>query len=410
MRYLIAMILATLVTAGARGQTTLVAWEVTGQTNYGIDGLTASVVATGITNSTGLTRGSGVTTSGTAAANAWGGTRWNYATAAEAVAANVYVTFGLTVNTSYSTSLSRINLNYRRSATGPPNGAWDYQLNGGTWTSIGDFASQFSSVSTDGSSITPIDLSGLMDLQDLPAGTIVNFRIIPYGASDPSTGKWYVYGPITGYDLTVSGTLVDVSLAVAMRKMRATSEGGRVYVDFSTATELDLAGFNVSRACVKDGPFEIISSYTSNVSLRAAGGAQNGGSYSYVDHRVSSGKTYYYKVDAVDGSGRIEQMGEILAVTVTVPKEFVLYQNYPNPFNPATTVRYDLQEPSRVIIRVFDPLGRVVRDVILERDAGSFETDIDMTGMPSGVYYYMMSAVGRSGSSYVDTKKMVLMK
>lgn len=409
MKYLTALILSALLTTSARGQMTLIAWEVTGQSSYGTQGLAASAVATGITNSTGLTRGSGVTTSGTAAANAWGGTGWNYATAAEALAANVYVTFGLTVNTSYSTSLSGIGLNYRRSSTGPQNAQWDYQRNGDTWTSIGEFVSQFSSTSTNGSSITPIDLSGLTDLQDIPSGTIVNFRIIPYGASG-STGTWYVYGPVDGYDLTVTGTLTEVPLPVSMSNMGARTEAGSVCLKFSTATELDLAGFNILRSVSRIGPFETISSYTSNASLRAAGTAENGGVYSFIDNKVSSGRTYFYKIDAVSKSGAMEQIGGILAVTVAIPKEFALYQNYPNPFNPTTMIRYDLKEPSDVQIQVFDILGRMVKSMIFQRDAGTFETQIDMTDMASGIYHYRITAVGKSGSNFISSKKMVLMR
>ncbi len=410
MRYLTTMILTVLVTAGARGQTTLIAWEITGQTAFGTQGLAASAVATGITNSTGLTRGSGVTTNGTAAADAWGGNGWNYASAAEALAANVFVTFGLTVSTSFSTSLTSIALNYRRSTAGPLNGRWDYQLNSGTWTTIGDFTSQFPSTSSSGSSITPIDLSGKTDLQSLPAGTVLNFRIIPYGAS-ASNGNWYVNdGSVAGYDLTIAGSLVDLSLAVEMRRMTVTGGEGKVYIEFATATELDLAGFNLLRSFSRIGPFETISSYASNASLRAAGTAENGRSYSFIDNKVSIGGTYFYKIEAVSKSGSMEQIGDILAVTVAIPKEFALYQNYPNPFNPVTTMKYDLKERSYVRIQIFDLLGRMVKSLGFQRGAGTFETPIEMGGMPSGVYYYRMTVVGKSGSSYIAMKKMSLIK
>ena len=50
----------------------VLAWEVSGQTNFGAQGLSATTIASGVTNSLGLTRGSGVTTTGTAVSNAWG--------------------------------------------------------------------------------------------------------------------------------------------------------------------------------------------------------------------------------------------------------------------------------------------------------------------------------------------------
>ncbi|HUI28821.1 MAG TPA: phospholipase D-like domain-containing protein [Candidatus Acidoferrales bacterium] len=210
MKFASAVIFVLVVTTSVWGQTTLVGWQVSGQSSFGTQNLAASTVATGITNSTGLTRGGGVGTSGTATSNAWGGNSWNYTTAAGALASNVYVTFGITVNTAYSASLGQIGLNYRRSNTGPQNAEWDYQLNGGAWTSIGDFSGQFPSNSSSGSTITPINLSGITNLQNLPAGTIVKFRIVPYGASS-SSGTWYVYG--SGTDLTVNGAITFVGEA-----------------------------------------------------------------------------------------------------------------------------------------------------------------------------------------------------
>jgi hypothetical protein len=46
-----------------------------------------------------------------------------------------------------------------------------------------------------------------------------------------------------------------------------------------------------------------------------------------------------------------------------VPESFQLYQNYPNPFNPSTTIEYDLPAQSKVVIRVYDVLGRLVEEL-----------------------------------------------
>jgi endonuclease/exonuclease/phosphatase family metal-dependent hydrolase len=169
---------------------TVLAWDTDGQSNFGTQGLGATTAATGATNSTGLTRGSGVNTSGTGAGNAWGGDNWA-STSSAGISGSQYITFGFTVASGFTTSLSSISMNYRRSPTGPSNGLWQYQLNGGAWVTIGDFANQFSSTSTSGASVT-VSLAGISALQNLAAGTVVNFRVIPYGATS-SAGTWYVY-------------------------------------------------------------------------------------------------------------------------------------------------------------------------------------------------------------------------
>ena len=43
---------------------------------------------------------------------------------------------------------------------------------------------------------------------------------------------------------------------------------------------------------------------------------------------------------------------------------FSLAQNFPNPFNPATTIRFGLKEQSPVTLRIYDPAGRQVRELV----------------------------------------------
>jgi endonuclease/exonuclease/phosphatase family metal-dependent hydrolase len=170
---------------------TVLAWDTDGQTGFGTQGLASTTVATGATNSTGLTRGSGLTTSGTAASNAWGGN--NFAsTSAAGISGSQFVTFGLTISSGFTASLSSISMNYRRSSTGPANGYWQFQINGGAWVVIGDFTNQFTSTGSGGAAITPISLTGISALQNLAPGTVVNFRVTPYGATS-SAGTWYIY-------------------------------------------------------------------------------------------------------------------------------------------------------------------------------------------------------------------------
>jgi hypothetical protein len=87
-----------------------------------------------------------------------------------------------------------------------------------------------------------------------------------------------------------------------------------------------------------------------------------------------------------------------------IPKEFSLAQNYPNPFNPSTTIKYDLPVTSRVVLRVYDVLGRVVLtlvDGIIP--AGYHEVVVNSDKLSSGIYFYRIEA-----GSFRETKKLVL--
>lgn len=182
----------------------LLTWDVNGQTAYGTQGLKATTVASGNTNSTGLTRGSGVGTTGTAASNAWGGNDWA-STSSAGISGNETITFGLTVSAGFTESLSAINLNYRHSGTGPSNGYWQYEIGTGAYTLISDVSDEFPSTSSSGAAMTALSLSSVTALQNLTAGTVVNFRLTPYGSTS-SAGTWYIYDISPGSDLVISGS------------------------------------------------------------------------------------------------------------------------------------------------------------------------------------------------------------
>lgn len=47
------------------------------------------------------------------------------------------------------------------------------------------------------------------------------------------------------------------------------------------------------------------------------------------------------------------------------PNNFILYQNFPNPFNSITKIRFSLKENNKVLVKLYDVLGREI-SVILD--------------------------------------------
>lgn len=89
-----------------------------------------------------------------------------------------------------------------------------------------------------------------------------------------------------------------------------------------------------------------------------------------------------------------------------IPNKFVLYQNYPNPFNPSTRIEFEIPQREHVKLTIHDILGReVMRIIDKEFGAGKYSVNVDMSGHPSGVYFYRLEA-GR----FVSVKKMMLIK
>ncbi|PIS27099.1 MAG: hypothetical protein COT43_12090 [Candidatus Marinimicrobia bacterium CG08_land_8_20_14_0_20_45_22] len=100
-----------------------------------------------------------------------------------------------------------------------------------------------------------------------------------------------------------------------------------------------------------------------------------------------------------------QQTIEELVKSLT-PNTFRLSQNHPNPFNPMTTFRYQIPEVATVSLKIFDVLGNEVTTLINEtKPAGEYQIVFDGTNIPSGIYFYKLTA-----GKYSETRKMILMK
>jgi hypothetical protein len=89
-----------------------------------------------------------------------------------------------------------------------------------------------------------------------------------------------------------------------------------------------------------------------------------------------------------------------------LPRDITLGQNYPNPFNPSTTIEFALPHSGFVTLKVYNVLGEEVASLLNEdHPAGTFKATWDASGMPSGIYFYRLTA-----GKFVQTKKMVLMR
>ena len=96
-----------------------------------------------------------------------------------------------------------------------------------------------------------------------------------------------------------------------------------------------------------------------------------------------------------------------------LPTVFGLDQNYPNPFNPATTIRYQLPSDSRVTLRVYDLLGRVVQTLAEGvQEAGYKQLSWNASNFASGLYFYRLEAASVSDHSktFTEVKKMLLIR
>lgn len=88
------------------------------------------------------------------------------------------------------------------------------------------------------------------------------------------------------------------------------------------------------------------------------------------------------------------------------PSDFSLYQNYPNPFNPSTKIRYEVPLETKVIIKIYNILGKEVETLFEgQRLPGKYSLEWNAKNYSSGVYFYCIKA-----GDFTQTKKMILVK
>ncbi len=141
---------------------------------------------------------------------------------------------------------------------------------------------------------------------------------------------------------------------------------------------------------------------------------------SFQDAAVVKGKTYFYRVTAVDFSGNQSQPSPEVSLLITkvegaglteVPVDFDLRQNYPNPFNPSTEIAFGLPKEDVVKLVVYNVLGAQVRTLAEGKFGVGYHSLIwdgaDDFGrlVGPGMYFYRLET-----SSTTLTKKMIFLK
>ena len=200
---------------------------------------------------------------------------------------------------------------------------------------------------------------------------------------------------LTDGHYTLGSASYDSPLPVELSSMSARSTSSGVQVEWGTASELNNAGFILSRADGPEGNLTPIASWRSDPSLVGLGTSSIGKRYSYLDpEKLIFNRVYRYRVQSVNLDGTISDDSRTVSI-LALPVGSLGYDlapAVPNPLGSSTRISYTIPEPGIVSIDLYDALGRIVRHEAIPSDAGTSSLVLDASKLASGVYHYVMTS------------------
>ncbi len=192
------------------------------------------------------------------------------------------------------------------------------------------------------------------------------------------------------------------ALPVELSSFSADITGNGIILNWQTATEVNNYGFEIEKA-IDNGQLTM-DNWNKIGFVNGSGNSNSPKSYSYTDNSAVAGN-YSYRLKQIDVDGQFEY-SDVVEVTIGVPTKFELLQNYPNPFNPVTSIKFSLPRKSKVLLKVYDILGKEVAELVNEeKPAGEYTVQFNGANLASGVYFYRIST-----GNFTNVKKLILMK
>jgi photosystem II stability/assembly factor-like uncharacterized protein len=184
---------------------------------------------------------------------------------------------------------------------------------------------------------------------------------------------------------------------VELTSFTVSVNGNDVYLNWTTATELNNSGFTIERS--QDN-----SVFSQIGFVPGFGTVTESRAYSFRDNSLNPGK-YYYRLKQIDYDGSFEY-SKTIEIEINNAGEYFLNQNYPNPFNPSTTIEFSIPNTDFINLEIYNSLGEKVAVLVNETlRAGNHSVSFNGAGLSSGVYIVMMTA-----GNYTELRKINLLK
>jgi hypothetical protein len=193
----------------------------------------------------------------------------------------------------------------------------------------------------------------------------------------------------------------DQHLPVEFSSFNLASADGFVAISWSTASEINNAGFEIYRAIGEDSIFTAIASYINQPALVGLGTSALGRNYSFVDGNnapLQAGTVYSYKIVDVSTEGiRTEHGTKSIRVddAATADVSFLrLHSVMPNPAYDEMQAIYTLPEETTVSMEIYTADGRLVATPLnaVSQTIGSHSQSISVAHLAPGMYTLRLMA------------------
>ena len=213
------------------------------------------------------------------------------------------------------------------------------------------------------------------------------------------------------YSSSVDGTtlkLQDSPMPVKLQSFTYSVTGRKINLIWITSSEENNAGFEIYRIDASKNSNDP-GNWINAGFVQGKGNTNNTTEYNFSDSKLSAGK-YNYKIKQIDYNGNFEYFALEGSVEIGTPSKYNLSQNYPNPFNPTTKIDYEIQQDSRVSLKIYDISGKEVMSLVNQNQtAGFYTVNVNASNLSSGNYFYKLTMTV-NGQDLVITKKMSLVK
>jgi hypothetical protein len=204
-----------------------------------------------------------------------------------------------------------------------------------------------------------------------------------------------------GYDLLVKVDSVPVVLTDF--QVFAVAEG--VSLEWRALRENGFSHFDVQRSDTRDGLWTTLNTEP------IVADPEDATRFEFLDRDVEPGRTYFYRIVAVETNGESEAFGPFES-TAAAPARMVLHPPRPNPFNPNTTLQFELPRSGVVWLRIYDVTGRLVRTLVRGEEYPAGIGSVPWNGQDdvhrpaaSGVYLVRLDNAG-----ITETQRAILVR